>query len=744
MAAENIQVFHEGIRTAFFDMKERVLHVPDWKDTSPELYDLLMGHEVGHALNTPAEGWHDAIMQCKENHAHDASCFDENFKFFLNVCEDARIEKKIKNKFPGLRKSFVQGYKELFDRDFFGVKDIDLNELNLIDRINLYFKIGALVGVQFNKKEKDFVRRLDEADTFEQVLKLAREIYVACQQERGAIQNLDDLAAAKDGTKKGKRERGDGQDGEEGEAQDGQSSDAEGQDPNEQNDGEDQKSSNVVDAEQGSPDHGKSKVKPTAVTDKIFRQKEKELMDTSSHSVANVTLPRVNHNKMIYDVNNVVSFFEAAIQSKLPEYHNRSEMLLSYFMKKHRDHINVLVKEFEMKKDARQYYRAQTHRSGELDMRRLSQYKFTSDVFRRITEVPKGKSHGMIMFLDMSGSMNGDYMFHSIEQIIILTAFCQKVKIPFDVYGFADRNDYGSMPTRKGGAKFSSMPRDLPVHSPGFHLRHLMSSNIPASLQRRAYKMLSFFAAVHSLSAGMDPQSEEYQVVQKGLEGFSHSTTTGLSMSGTPLSEAVMTSRTMIEEFKMNTKVDIVNVIYLTDGAGNGINLPSAVRSETCQKNLTKVIITDPITGQFVSSDAYDYVTLQASLTELVKQITGCRHIGYYICSSNEIEAQIRNRTSTKDEQSNREKMKNLKEYGFVAMPVLGFDNYYYVSTKFMGYEDDFTSRKFENTQTKKGQDVLQKAFTNHQQMKKASRIILSQFAQDISTIDGLEDRLSD
>jgi hypothetical protein len=28
---------------------------------SGELYDLLMGHEVGHALYTPVEGWHDAV-----------------------------------------------------------------------------------------------------------------------------------------------------------------------------------------------------------------------------------------------------------------------------------------------------------------------------------------------------------------------------------------------------------------------------------------------------------------------------------------------------------------------------------------------------------------------------------------------------------------------------------------------------------------------------------------------------------
>jgi len=55
MAAENLIVLHENISTAYFDTKDRILHCPTWKDMSSELYDLVMGHEIGHALNTPPE-----------------------------------------------------------------------------------------------------------------------------------------------------------------------------------------------------------------------------------------------------------------------------------------------------------------------------------------------------------------------------------------------------------------------------------------------------------------------------------------------------------------------------------------------------------------------------------------------------------------------------------------------------------------------------------------------------------------
>ena len=101
LAAENIHVEHRACATAALDVKNRVLILPIWKDITNDLYDLLVLHEVGHALFTPLDGWHGA-----------ASSRPQRFKGFLNITEDARIEKKIKRKFPGGRKSFVKGYED--------------------------------------------------------------------------------------------------------------------------------------------------------------------------------------------------------------------------------------------------------------------------------------------------------------------------------------------------------------------------------------------------------------------------------------------------------------------------------------------------------------------------------------------------------------------------------------------------------------------------------------------------------
>ena len=144
LATENVSLEHKNVPTAYFDLKDRKVVLPILKsDISPAMYDLFIGHEVSHALNTPLEGWHDS-----------QSLKGKGFKSFLNVVEDARIERDIKKRFPGLTKSFYKGYREMFEMDFFGLGDNDINDYPLIDRINLFYKVGQFANVQFTDEEE--------------------------------------------------------------------------------------------------------------------------------------------------------------------------------------------------------------------------------------------------------------------------------------------------------------------------------------------------------------------------------------------------------------------------------------------------------------------------------------------------------------------------------------------------------------------------------------------------------------
>jgi hypothetical protein len=61
LATENLSVQHSKIPTASFDVKNRVLNLPIWKDMSDVMYDGLIGHEVGHALWTKYEDWKEFL-----------------------------------------------------------------------------------------------------------------------------------------------------------------------------------------------------------------------------------------------------------------------------------------------------------------------------------------------------------------------------------------------------------------------------------------------------------------------------------------------------------------------------------------------------------------------------------------------------------------------------------------------------------------------------------------------------------
>ena len=161
LATENIIVEHRKCETAQFDVDKRVLTLPLW-DASDRVYNMLVGHEVGHALYTPNEDWSEKY---------------DIPKSYVNVTEDARIEKLMKRKFPGLSKDFYKGYQELNDDDFFQLEDEDINTLNLIDRINLYFKIGYYSIIPFNDAEMALRDATGATETFLDAIEVAKAIY---------------------------------------------------------------------------------------------------------------------------------------------------------------------------------------------------------------------------------------------------------------------------------------------------------------------------------------------------------------------------------------------------------------------------------------------------------------------------------------------------------------------------------------------------------------------------------------
>ena len=513
LATENINIIRSNIKTAAFDIKGRTLLLPRWKEMTPTIEEMLMMHEVGHALYTGPDTYGVVFEEKK------------HLKDYANVIEDVRIEKKMKERYPGSRKSFNTGYRELNDRDFFGVKDRDLSKLLLIDRINLYFKVGFNCGVQFNAEEQELIRRVDKCSTEKEVVDLAEEIFAYSK----------DVIKEKIEKRKTVNVPSQGEEVEDADEDDESSM------------YDDYIDSDEDDEEQEKPQQQSSKPQPTPT------DPEQEIME----DLKPTTLKKFDEKlEQLADESLIIRYFEPALSQ------TREDIIVSYkkimpdfaealsdnvilaksriakFKSNSSGMVNYLVKEFEMRKSATAYKRAKISKLGQLDSRKLYAYKIKDDLFRQIMTVQDGKKHGMVFLLDWSGSMSS-YMEETIEQVMNLAMFCQRIQIPYQVFAFVD-GYYDE--NRKAEPKIIAT-NDNGLHG---HVNLLeLFSNKMSNVEFN--KMIDYMMC------------KPYSRVRK------------YSLQGTPLNEALLFIVDYLGKFIANNGVEKTTFITLTDGEGGAL-----------------------------------------------------------------------------------------------------------------------------------------------------------------------------
>ena len=285
MATENLIVEQKPVDTAYFDVKNRVLVLPMLdRNISGYLYDLLVGHEVGHALYTPEEG----INKAKD--------LGINLSL-MNVLEDSRIERKIKHKYPGIRASFIRGYTELIEKDFFGTAGANLNNLNFIDKVNLFCKGGPAQGIIFDDFEKDLVNQIESTTTYDDVIEVAKKVaeYMKLQEEEKQKLKLlepddeKDVEDADDFDNSGYEDSDEESDADEKKSQEPQSipSNEEEKEESDQKDSSDVKSKSP----EGSYEKGKEL---KSHTDEAYRENQKKLYQNNGDEYYYGNIPDVN------------------------------------------------------------------------------------------------------------------------------------------------------------------------------------------------------------------------------------------------------------------------------------------------------------------------------------------------------------------------------------------------------------------------------------------------------------------
>tara|TARA_Y100000590_G_scaffold375267_1_gene440103 strand:+ start:276 stop:2408 length:2133 start_codon:yes stop_codon:yes gene_type:complete len=529
MATENISVEHKNIPTAYFNTKDRVLGLPIWKNASKDVYDLLVGHEVSHALYTPVN-WIDGIESI------DPSNFNA-VKSYINVVEDARIEKLIKRKFPGLRKNMFKGYAELLERDFFGTNGRELTSYKLIDRLNLHFKVGSHVSIPFSDDEMKIVKRIESLDSFEDVISCVRDIY------NGEKSDTDTHMPDDTSDTEPSDETGD--------PSDESSNESNSSDDTEFEDGPESESSEDIEDEETTQenynDSNSSGDVEESETQNAFDDALDSERDTYSDDYVYASIPFVDSSPYIVDIKTVNTQITSRNLNLWDDTLSQYTLEFKKFVKDSTKTVNYLAKEFEMKKNAEQYARANTSKTGVIDTNKLHSYRFNDDVFRRVTSLPGGKNHGLLMFVDWSGSMSND-MGNTIRQTMILAMFCRKVSIPFDVYSFTSVNNQSEEVDR---SIESLQPGNISI-SPNLRFRHYMTSD----MRNKEFNETLF----------------NMFVLSKLFESrYAYSSCFGLDQLGsTPLNEAIIVADDIYAKFQQKHRLEKVNVIFLTDGQSDG------------------------------------------------------------------------------------------------------------------------------------------------------------------------------
>jgi len=586
MANENITIQHQKIQTAKFDPKNRILYLPIWKDMSGCMYDLLGGHEVGHALYTPAEGWHDAAVDTTKG---------KNYKSFLNVVEDARIEKKVIRKYPGLKTSFRKAYTELNLRDFFGLAGREINGLAFIERLNIFTKSQYTQSISFSGKEWSLISKIQMLETWEDTLRVTEEIYGYSKEEQFEIQK----ELEKDFDSDLFEEDADGdyeQDDDYDSSDDGEldqdaksSSDPDGNsDEDSDNDSDD---SNKINRNKQSAESDSlpEDFDPICETDDNFRNNETILLDNKCKEYIYLNIPKVNMHNCITPAKRVQELISKHYMVDIEEgrltYAKINEFVKD-FRNKNERYVSLLAKEFEMRKAAKAFSKSKLSDTGDIDVNKLSSYQFDDNIFRKVMLVPKGKSHGLILLLDCSGSMT-DNMPGSIEQILILSMFCRKVNIPFHVYGFTnesrtwflDRNmQYPvDIDTQRNSFGPSNNSLNLSNVQLREYLNHKMSnSEFTKALRNMILLKLSYPHPGNRYGNRVSrPKSEV--------------------LSNTPLTEAIVVCRDIMLNFKKVNNLDLTNLIIVHDGDADSNNsyLDNEGEYQTYWPTYVNVVIRD-------------------------------------------------------------------------------------------------------------------------------------------------------
>ena len=691
LATENLIVEHKQVETAQFDTKSRVLTLPMWNTVSNFVYDMLVAHEVGHALFTPC------VMWKKDEYANVPMGY-------VNIVEDARIERLMKQKFAGLNRDFYKGYEELNARDFFELEGLDVNKMKFIDKINLYFKLGAYLCLEFNDIENEFITEISKSETFEQVLDISKRVHEYSkeqQQERIEQQKLElAQASLEDLANNNTDELFTPED--EQTSDEEIDADADLDDPDFDESDEDESDESDDDTEGGAGNvAGDWNNIDESDTQEAFDRNSDKLKDDQSRETQYVTIPTVNLDNAVisFDViyKELKTHFGIEEQGALSDDsssrwnysgNNIVQEKLEYnkYKLSARKDVNNLVKEFEMKKSADSYARQTVAKTGVLDTSKLHTYMYNEDIFKKVSIIPEGKNHGLVFLLDWSGSMS-QILKDTMKQLYTLVWFCRKVNIPFEVYSFT--NDGWALGSPDNTSDRPYYNNDL--LDPSRLVKEVKEGDLYIE---GAFRMVNILSSTQK-SKKLDEMMLLLWLQVAGFQATKYNYYRKFCLSGTPLNEAIVAVGQLTKQLIKSAKLQKCHVITLTDGEGyhSSYNKLRDRYYESGKDQMTRMSIypCDTVIRHKGKTflGAINEPEFTCKLVESVKSdIPNCNFIGIRVLERNGL-SRFYHYYGRKSYNCVEEMKSQMRKKGLVSFKSLAFDMWFALNGKDLHTDDD-------------------------------------------------------
>jgi hypothetical protein len=553
LSRENINVTEGNFETASFNPTTRELKLPTLRTEFEDATNLFIGHEVGHALYTPDIFSHTERRECIK---------DIPFPI-LNILEDVRIERMVREEYPGLINDFKRGYRKLLSEDFFGIKDKDVNGLKFLDRINIKSKVGDDIAIDFSLSESVLNAKVYQTKSFDDVIVLARELmeFIKEQQQDQESDQSDTGESDSDTQETGIS--AESTDDDQGESEDEESNE-ESDKPSDSKDDESKDDESKDDESKEEPDTDPDEMTQdfepdySSDTDDAFRNNEDRLncfSKTTSHIT--ITREQVKESIITEDMINV--------QTKLYRESNRwnentyltlrsveteFDVVYSEFIRKLKPQLSAMVNRFNMKQSANDSKKIQESTTGSIDVTKLWQYKLDDNIFKTSLIQPDAKNHGMMMFIDYSSSMS-KRILETVKQSILLSMFAERINIPYQLYSFTtDRVKHGQ-------------ERDV------WNSEDRITDK---------YDIVNWAVGMIELSSSKNHKTKNARMMKRAMfnawlieSRHQHFVDSYFHLGGTPLIETATFATIMVKDFIANNKIQKMNTIFLTDGSAQEV-----------------------------------------------------------------------------------------------------------------------------------------------------------------------------